>query len=1109
MPSNLHSPRLHSAVAGLCAIALWLGSCSAGIAAEQESNVRSTKVGNVADSQTETYAAELFDGLEYRNVGPFRGGRSAAITGVVSDPATYYFGAAGGGIWKTDDAGTTWSNISDEYFGGSIGSIAVSEWDENVIYVGGGEVTVRGNVSHGDGIWKSVDRGESWTHMGLENSHHIPRLRIHPKNPDLVYAAVMGRLYGSSEERGVYRSKDGGQNWERILFANADAGAVDLVMDPTNPRILYASTWRIRRTPFSLESGGEGCALWKSTDGGDTWEDISEAEGLPSGTLGIIGVTISPVDPQRIFAIIENEKGGVFRSDDGGEKWTRINTERKLRQRAWYYSRIYADTKDADVVYVLNVGFWKSKDGGKTFSGMSTPHGDHHDLWISPNNSRHLAVADDGGGQVSLNGGDGWSTYMNQPTAQFYRVTTDDSFPYRIYGAQQDNSTVRIRHRSGGGGIGERDWESTAGGESGWIAIDPNDEDVVFGGSYGGLLERRNHRTGERRMVNVWPENPMGHGAEGMNPRFQWNFPIVYSRHDDRTLYTAGNHLYSSTNGGQSWNKISPDLTRNNPDWLGSSGGPITKDNTGVEYYCTIFSMAESMSEAGVIWVGSDDGLIHITQDGGKNWTEITPSLEMLPEMAQINSIEAHPSIAGGAYVAATRYKSDDFKPYLLRTLDYGKTWTLITDGIAEDEFTRVVRADAKRDGLLYSGTEGGMYVSFDDGEHWQSLQLNLPQVPITDLALKNDDLIVATQGRSFWVLDDLTPLHQLSDDVAASHAWLYQPRPTYRMGGGRRDESRTQGQNPHAGVVAYYYLDEKMAEEKVTIDILEADGTLIRSFPDVDEEKEKAKAEKEKEEAEEKDELAKEKPESGSTENVEVQGPKKEDEPKDAPDSETGMNQFVWNMRYPDAEDFDGLIMWAGSVRGPRAAPGNYQLRLNVGEVSKLVDFEIVQDPRSTSSAADLKAQFDFLITARNKLTETHEAIIKIRKVNAQLKALKKRMGAMDESAAAKIDPIKDSISELSKALSKIEKKLYQTQNQSGQDPLNFPIRLNNKLAALASTVSQGDFRPTDQALQVYADISGQIDVCLDDLNTLLSNSLPALNRAVLESQIPAISDK
>ncbi len=1025
------------------------------------------------------FDAASFEAMEYRSIGPFRGGRSAAITGVPGDPSTYYFGAAGGGVWTTDDAGQTWSNLSDGFFGGSIGAVAVSDWDPNVIYVGGGEITVRGNVSHGDGVWKSQDRGRTWQHMGLADSRHIPRIRIHPKDPDLVYAAVLGHLYGPNEERGVYRSRDGGATWERVLFANENAGAVDLVMDPSNPRVLYASTWRILRTPYSLESGGEGSGLWKSSDGGDSWTDITHNEGMPEGMVGIIGVAVSPATPDRVFAIVEAEKGGVFRSEDGGETWSMVNSERKLRQRAWYYSRIYADSQDEDTVYVLNVGMWRSKDGGRNFDRISTPHGDHHDLWIAPQDPERLAVADDGGGQVSFNAGESWTTYMNQPTAQFYRVTTDDHFPYRVYGAQQDNSTVRILHRSGGRGIGERDWESSAGGESGWLAIDPTDQDVVFGGSYGGLLARMNHRTGENRMVNVWPDNPMGHGAEGMDPRFQWNFPIVYSRHQPSTLYAAGNRLFRTRNDGQSWEAISPDLTRNDPARLGASGGPITKDNTGVEYYCTIFSMAEGTT-AGVIWAGSDDGLIHVSRDYGETWTNVTPSESFMPEWIQINSIEAHPSLAGGAYIAATMYKSDDFRPYLYRTRDYGASWERINQGIPDDAFTRVVRADPQRAGLLYCGTETGIYVSFDDGGRWRPLQFNLPQVPITDLVVKNNDLVVATQGRSFWILDDLTPLHQWNAEIAASDSWLYTPRPSYRMGGGRQEESATQGQNPHSGVVAWYSLSEEAAEKELSIDVLSADGEVIRSFPDPDDAAEE---------------------EGGDDNGLSV---------------DPGLNRFTWGMRYPDAAEFDGMILWAGGVGGPRAVPGDYQMRLNVGEESHTVAFQILQDPRSASSLADLQQQFDFLLTARDKLSEAHDAIVRIREIRQQIEALQERLEAAPEESVGEAEAgsaaadahgaVRAAAEELSTALTAIEERLYQTKNQSSQDPLNFPIRLNNKLSALISTVARGDYRPTDQAQAVYQKLSSAIDQALGEMSALLQNDLPSLNALAREAEVPAI---
>ncbi|MFQ5640519.1 MAG: glycosyl hydrolase [bacterium] len=1002
----------------------------------------------------------LYSALEYRNIGPFRGGRSAAVTGVAGDPLTFYFGGTGGGVWKTTDGGQTWKNVSDGFFGGSIGAVAVSEWDPNVIYVGGGEVTVRGNVSHGYGMWKSTDAGKTWKQTGLKDSRRIPRIRIHPKNPDLVYAAVLGHLFGPNDERGLYRSKNGGKSWERIKFVSNEVGCVDLAMDPSNPRILFASFWRIKRTPYSLESGGEGSSIWKSTDGGDNWEEITHNEGLPQGMIGISGVTVSPVNPNRVWAIIEAKDGGVFRSDDGGKKWRKINKERKLRQRAWYYTRIYADTQNEDIVYVLNVRFWRSKDGGKTYDSIRTPHGDHHDFWIAPEDDQRMIIGDDGGAQVSFSAGENWSTYHNQPTAQFYRVTTDTHVPYRILGGQQDNSTVRILHRSDGGAITERDWEPSAGGESGWLAPHPDNPDVVFGGSYGGFLVRVNHKTGERRSVNVWPDNPMGHGAEGMNPRFQWNYPILYSKHEKNALFVAGNILYKSTNDGQSWEAISPDLTRNDSTRLHSSGGPITKDNTGVEYYCTIFTVAESPHEAGVIWTGSDDGLIHVTRDGGKTWQNVTPPKKIMPEWIQINSIEAHPFEPGGLYVAATMYKSDDFRPYLYKTTDYGKTWKKITKGIDAEHFTRVVRADPKRPGLLYAGTESGMVISFDDGESWKSFQLKLPVVPITDLAVKDNDLIVATQGRSFWVLDDLTPLHQLSDQVASSSYWLYQPRPTYRMGGrsfGRG--SAVAGKNPPSGVMIHYYLKEAPDSSLVTLRILAEDGAIIKSFTP------KAKEKNER--------LA----------------------------IETGMNRFVWNMRYPDAEKFKGLIMWAGSVTGPRAAPGAYRARLVVAEDSSEVAFDILKDPRSSSTQEDLQAQFDFLIAIRDKLTETHKSVEQIRDIRKQVKEITGRMKGLEGA-----DEIKEAGKALVKKITKIEETLYQTKNQSRQDPLNFPIRLNNKLAAVAGTASIGDYRPTDQMIAVKDDLTQKIDAELAEFQSILATDLKAFNKLVHEKEVPAV---
>lgn len=1014
-----------------------------------------------AAPQTLSYDEKLYNAIEWRSIGPYRGGRSGAVTGVPGKPNLFYMGSTGGGVWRTTDAGNSWENLSDGFFGGSIGAVAVSEWDNNVIYAGGGEGTVRGNVSYGYGMWRSTDAGKSWASIGLKDSKHIPRIRIHPKNPDLVYAAVLGDLFKSTEERGVYRSEDGGKNWKRILFANVDAGAVDLCMDPNNSRILFASTWRIKRTPYSLESGGPGSALWMSKDGGDTWTDISKNEGMPKGLWGIVGVSVSPVNSNRVYAIIENDNGGVYRSDDGGKTWKRMNEDRNLRQRAWYYSKIYADTKDEDICYVMNVSYHKSKDGGKTFQPFNANHGDHHDLWIAPEDNQRMIIADDGGGQISFDAGVNWSTYLNQPTAQHYRVTTDNNFPYRIYGAQQDNSTQRILHRTSGSSIGARDWDVSAGGESGWMAIDPTNNDIVYGGSYDGLLERKNHTTGESRSINAWPDNPMGHGAEGAKYRFQWNFPIFFSPHDPKKMYAGSNVMHVTYNGGEKWEIISPDLTRNEPAKLVTSGGPITKDNTGVEYYCTIFTAAESPYEKDLILVGSDDGLLHLTSNGGKNWEKL--SVPGKPEWTMINSVEFDPFVKGGAYVAATSYKSGDYHPYLFKTKNYGKSWTKITDGIDPNHFTRVVRADLKRPGLLYAGTESGMYISFDDGLSWKTFQLNLPLVPITDLAIKNDNLIAATQGRSFWLIDDLTPLHQLNETIAGSDFSLYKPMPSYRMAGsssiGRLPKS--EGKNHPGGVMIHYFLKDTV-KALVSLEIFEDNGKLIKKFSTLPDKKTK-------------DEALKVKP---------------------------GANRFIWNMCYPNAEGFDGLIMWSASLTGPKAMPGHYKAKLTVNGKMQEKDFEILKDPRTSGALNDIKEQFDFLIAVRDKLSETNLAIKKIRTTRDQINRVTEPM--KDKEDMKEVNDLAKTILE---DMKKIEETLYQTKNKSGQDPLNYPIRLNNKLGALAGEADGSDYKPTGQVKAVHQEITGKIDEQLQFLNKVFTDKIPKFNELIKQKQINPVT--
>ncbi len=957
----------------------------------------------------------VYNALQWRLIGPHRGGRADGVTGVPGSDKSYYFASTGGGVWKTLDAGKTWKSVSDGFFGGSIGAVSVSESDTCVVYAGGGEKTVRGNVSFGYGVWKSADAGKTWDRAGLDKSRFVSRLRIHPTDPNTLYAAVLGDIFKPDTNRGVFKTTDGGKNWEKVLFASDLAGAVDLVMDPKNAEILYATTWDLKRTPYSLESGGPSSKMYKTSDGGKTWEDLTTKEGFPNGLLGIMGIAVSPLNSNRLYAIIENENGGVYTSTNAGETWIKTNEDRSLRQRAWYYSRIYADTENEETVYVLNVSYHKSTDGGKTFKAANAPHGDHHDLWIDPKNSQRMIIADDGGAQVSEDGGTTWSSMMNQATSQFYRVTTDNSFPYRIYGAQQDNSTLRIRHRNDGGAITENDWQPTAGGESGWIAPDPLDNDIVYGGSYGGYLTRENHRNGTSRSVNVYPNNPMGHGAEDMKYRFQWNFPIFFSPHDPKILYTTSNQFHRSNNGGQSWDVFSPDLTRNDQTKLGSSGGPITKDNTSVEYYATIFTAAESPVKKGVIWAGSDDGLVHVTQNNGTSWQNVTP--KDMPEWLQINSIEVSPFDPAEAYFAATGYKSGNFEPYLYKTKDYGKTWTKIISGIKAEHFTRVVRADPMKRGMLYAGTETAIYYSKDDGASWHSLQLNLPIVPITDLTIKENNLIAATQGRSFWMIDDLTVLHQAEPGIENKALHLFKPQDSYRIDGVKR-ESATAGTNRPGGVLVYYFIKEKPKED-LKIEFLDEKSQTLRTF---------------------------------STKGVKG----------DTLKVKAGSNEFNWNLRLENSEGFEGLIMWSANLLGPKVIPGTYKVRMTLDGVAQEQSFKVLADPRYESTQEDLASQFKFLVGVRDKLTETHQTIKLIRQYRSEMDSLETKP---------------DNLEAILTEMDEIEKTLYQTQNKSGQDPLNYPIRLNNKLAHLSSVVGNGDYKPTDQAEEVKVELVTKID--------------------------------
>ena len=1002
---------------------------------------------------TATIDSVYLSSLTWRNIGPFRGGRSCAVTGVPGKPNLFYFGSTGGGVWRTTDAGNTWENISDGFFGGSIGAIAVSNSDNNVIYVGEGEKTVRGNVSSGFGIWKTVDGGRTWEKAGLENTRLTGRIRIHPTNPDVVFVAAMGDLFKDSDDRGIYKTSDGGKSWEKILFSDAGSGAFDLTFDPANPRILYASTWTFRRTPYSLSSGGAGSKLWKSTDSGETWKEISTNPGFAKGLLGIIGVTVSPANPNRVWAMVENEPdGGVYRSDDAGANWQKVNNDRNLRQRAWYYSIITADTKDAEKVYVMNVSYHTSIDGGKTFKTRNAPHGDHHDLWIAPEDPNRMIIGDDGGAQITFDGGDNLTTYHNQPTAQFYRISTDDHFPFRIYGAQQDNSSIRINHRSDDAFITEKDWEETAGGEAGHHAIYPKDNDIVFGGEYGGFMMRINHRTKQTQATNVWPNNPLGHGVEDMKYRFQWNYPLFYSKHNPEKLFAFSNHVHVSTDFGVNWQTISPDLTTNDTTKQGPSGGPITKDNTAVEYYCTIFAAAETANNGDILWTGSDDGLIHITRDGGKNWENITP--KALPEFSQINSIEADPFNEGGLYVAATRYKWGDNEPYLFHTADYGKSWKRIDKGISRLHFTRTIRTDPEQKGLLFAGTEYGLYISLNDGESWQPFQNNLPLVPITDLAVKEHSLIAATQGRSFWILDDISPLHEI-DKAIDKPLYLFTPKPTYILEAGYGGKSKTQGENHPNGAIINYCLQKVDTTLEYKLIIKNSVGDTLRTYSN------KATDKKNKWE------------------------PKK------------GANRFIWNLRTEGVDEIEGMILWFAMSDGPNVLPEDYTICLQNGDNIQEVPLTLLQDPRSTATRADLQAQYDFVLGGRDKMNEINKTIREIRNVNTQLTDMKTKTN--DEQLKAEIDSLKTTAGN-------IEKALYQTQNRSPQDPLNFPIRLNNKYGHVMALATIGFNRPTTSMVEVEKELCALIDAEITKWQNT-KTALTELNKKMRNAEVPFVT--
>ncbi len=1024
----------------------------------------------------------LFRGMKYRSIGPFRGGRSLTAAGIPGDPTTYYFGATGGGVWKSTDGANTWAPVFDKDGAPSIGSIAVAVSDPNIVYVGTGEACIRGNISQGDGVWKSVDAGKSWKNVGLKDSRAIGKVIVNPRNPDIVFVAALGHPFGPNTERGVFRTTDGGKTWDKVLYKNENTGAIDVAFDPQNANILFASLWETRRSPWSLSSGGPGSGLYRSTDGGGTWKRLEE-HGLPKGPYGRIGLAMA-ANSERVYALIEaKEGGGLYRTDDGGGTWDLVNGSHGLFQRAWYYMHVIADPQDPNTVYVLDVEFFKSTDGGRTFNKVKVPHGDNHGLWIDPKNTKRMIASDDGGVTVSLDGGKSWTREDNQPTAQFYHVITDTQTPYYVYGSQQDNSTVAIASRSDDGVIGRENWYAVGGGEAGYIAPYPPDPNIVYAGDYQGNITRFDRRTNQVKNIAVSPELSDGSGAAPLDHRFQWTAPIVISPHDPNTIYYGGERVFKTTDGGTHWEAISGDLTRNDKSKQQPSGGPITVDDTGTEYYDTVFSIAPSPLAQGLIWVGTDDGLIQITRDEGKNWTNVTPKNVDLAEWSRISLIEVSPHDAGTAYVAVDRHQNDDLAPYIYKTSDYGATWTRITTGIPDGVFVRAVREDPKKKGLLYAGTERGVFVSFDDGAHWRSLQINLPITPVHDLVIKNDDLVLATHGRSFWILDDVSPLRQFADSVAGEDMHLYQPATAYRVHTHTDDAGDTSprlafaGKNPPNGAVIYFYLKQAPKPElkqEVKIEILDAAGSVIRKYS------------------------------SNKTEPL--------DEPLDPDDKkpekqiklEDGLNRFVWDLHYEEANRVPGYFLWEynDGAKGPLALPGNYQVRFTANGKSATAPFEVKIDPRVTTSASDLEKQFKFEMAVRDQLNRVYDAVNQIQDVREQLDGLKKRLVAGDSTKA-----LFDGARALDAKLIAVRDPLINFKISASEDSLAYAPGIDAKLAFLAMAVAGfADSAPTESQYQEFDKLKKRTDELLADWEQVRNADIASFQKLAAEQNVHSI---
>jgi len=1028
-----------------------------------------------AGNGTPQFDEAHLSGLKYRPIGPFRGGRTLAAVGVPGNPLVYYFGAVSGGVWKTLNGGITWEPIFDHEHISSIGSIALAESDPNVIYVGTGEACIRGNISYGDGVYKSVDAGKSWTHIGLQDTRHIGAVIVDPHDPDIVLVAALGHAYGPNTDRGVFRSADGGRTWTKVLFKDANTGAIDVVFDPSNSRTVFAALWEARRTPWSLTSGGPGSGLYKSTDGGSTWKRI-EGHGFPEGVLGRIGVSVSGADSNRIYALVEAEKGGLYASDDGGDTWELVNDDHRFRQRAWYYTHVFADPKSADTVYVLNTGLYRSLDGGKKFARLPAPHGDHHDLWIDPTNPDWMINANDGGATITHDGGTTWTTQDNQPTAQFYHVAADTRFPYNVYGAQQDRGTVAIASDTDHGSIDDRDGYAVGGGESGYVAPDPANPDVVYAGSYFGILTRFDKRTGQAQLISPWPDDTDGFGAASLKYRFTWTQPIAISPHDPNVLYFSSQVLFRSADGGMNWTEISPDLSRNDKAKQQSSGGPITKENASAEYYDLIFSVAESPVQKDLIWAGTDDGLVHVTRDGGTHWASVTPN--GMPRWSLVSSIDASPHDAGTAYIAVDAHKLDDFRPYIFRTHNFGKSWKKIVAGIPDGSYAHVVREDPEHGGLLLAGTETGVYLSFDDGEHWRPLQLNLPPAPVHDLAIYKSDLLVATHGRSFWILDDIEPLRELDSLPPAASATLFKPRPAVRF---RRDRqtpaSRLNlvGQTAPAGATIYYWLkDAPQPSDEISLEILDPAGQPVRRF---------------------------------TNRPAKTVGPEAAGEfdstppPSEVLPAQPGVNRFVWDMRYERPREISPVIYDEGDALGAFALPGAYQLKLKVGDRTYKQLLEVRADPRTKVSPTDLQKQFELVSKIRDLLDESHAAVLEMRDVRAQLQSLRKRFG--DDDAAK---PLREAAQSLEHKIAPVEEALVQGHASAADDFLHYPIDLNSRLGYLQNGVDSADAAPTQQDYDVEAVLEKLVGQQLALWKDIREKDLADLNDLIAKNNIPEI---